>query len=691
MKNTHTGIHRRSVNARVKSLVDGDAYLAPYATALERRLSRIDKVAGHLIGNGDRCLPDIADNHQYFGLHFENDEWVFREWAPNAECLWLIGNMTDWRRQEDFALQRISREGVWEIRLPAEALAHGDFYRLYVAWPGGGGDRIPAYAKRVVQDPETLIFNAQVWMPTDYQWQHQQPVRQAGDVFIYEAHVGMAQEEGRVGSFREFTEKIIPRVAASGYNVLQLMAIQEHPYYGSFGYHVSSFFAVSSRFGTPEDLKRLVDTAHGAGLSVIMDLVHSHAVNNEVEGLSRFDGTRYQYFHDGPRGTHHAWDSRCFDYAKPEVLCFLLSNCRFWLEEYRFDGFRFDGITSMIYLDHGLEKAFTSYDDYFNPNVDEDALAYLALANTVIHDVRPDAVTIAEDISGMPGLATPLSHGGFGFDFRLAMGVPDYWIKLVKQYRDEDWPMGALWYELNNRRSGEGSVSYTESHDQALVGDKTLMFRMADAAMYTDMHVNHESLVIDRAMALHKLIRLITMATAGHGYLNFMGNEFGHPEWIDFPRSGNGWSYQYARRQWSLVDNPDLKYGALQKFDRAMVKLAVKADLFADPWPYLLAEHNDDKIIAFMRNRLLFIFNFHPTRSHVDYRVPAPSGKYRLLLDTDSGGYGGHDRLKPDQLYFTLPDASGKKDGVLSLYLPTRTAVVLVPEDEPPVPLQLYT
>ena len=506
-------------------------------------------------------LSDIADSHNYFGLHFKNNEWVFREWAPNAESIWLIGNMTAWQRKKNFELQKRGNEGLWELHLPADALAHGDYYRLYMAWPGGGGDRIPVYARRVVQDPETLIFNAQVWHRPDYQWQYDRPDKQGGQTLIYEAHVGMAQEEGRVGSFSEFTEKVIPRIAASGYNVLQLMAVQEHPYYGSFGYHVSNFFAVSSRFGTPEELKHLIDTAHGTGLSVIMDLVHSHAVNNEVEGLSRFDGTRYQYFHDDPRGMHHAWDSRCFDYGKLPVLRFLLSNCRFWLEEYRFDGFRFDGITSMLYLDHGLEKAFTSYDDYFNSNVDEDALTYLALANTVIHEVRPDAVTIAEDISGMPGLAVPLSGGGCGFDFRLAMGVPDFWIKLTKEYRDEDWPMGTLWHELNNRRAGEGSINYAESHDQALVGDKTLMFRLADAAMYDQMHVNDTSLVIDRAMALHKMIRLITLATAGHGYLNFIGNEFGHPEWIDFPRAGNGWSYHHARRQWSLVDNPDLKYG----------------------------------------------------------------------------------------------------------------------------------
>jgi 1,4-alpha-glucan branching enzyme len=456
------------------------------------------------------------------------------------------------------------------------------------------------------------------------------------------------------------------------------MGIQEHPYYASFGYHVSSFFAASSRFGTPEDLKRLIDIAHDAGLRVIMDMIHSHAVNNEIEGLSRFDGTLHQYFHDSFRGSHQAWDSRCFDYGKLQVLHFLLSNCRFWLDEYRFDGFRFDGITSMLYLDHGLGKAFTSYDDYFNQNVDEDALAYLAMANTVIHEIRPDAITIAEDISGMPTFAVRKDKGGIGFNYRLAMGIPDYWIKLVKEYRDEDWPVGNLWHELNNRRVDEKTISYAESHDQALVGDKTLMFRLADAAMYDHMSANDTNLTIDRAISLHKLIRLITLAAAGHGYQNFMGNEFGHPEWIDFPRQGNGWSYHYARRQWHLADDPNLKYQYLQRFDRDMITLVKRFAFLEDPWPYLLHKHSSDKVIVFKRGRLMFAFNFHPTVSYTDYQVQAPSGQHKMILNTDDAIYGGHSRLLYEQNHFTMSlRANETVQNVLKLYLPTRTAIVL--------------
>ncbi len=630
---------------------------------------------------GKMSLADFSSGHEYFGLHLTDDGWIFREWAPNATEIYIVGEMTGWQEQKEFALQRISGKGVWKIRLPFEKLKHQDLYRLRIYWPGGRGDRIPAYVRRVVQDPDTLIFNAQVWSPPEpYKWKHNDFRCSKGPLFVYEAHVGMAQEEEKIGSYQEFTDRVLPRVVASGYNTLQLMAIQEHPYYGSFGYQVSNFFAASSRFGTPEELKTLIDAAHRAGLAVTMDLVHSHAVSNETEGLSRFDGTLYQYFHDGPRGLHDAWDSRCFDYGKHQVLHFLLSNCRFWLDEYHFDGFRLDGITSMLYHHHGLETAFTSYDCYFDDSVDEDALTYLALANRLIHDVRDDALTIAEDISGMPGLAAGFSEGGFGFDYRFAMGVPDFWIRLTKEMQDEAWPMGQIWHELINRRDDEKTISYAESHDQALVGDKSLIFRLIGSDMYHYMKAGDDNIKVDRGMALQKLIRLITLATAGNGYLNFMGNEFGHPEWIDFPREGNAWSYKYARRQWHLVDDVTLKYHFLAEFDRDMIDLAKRFKILDYSALNLLYEHSIDKVIIFERGGLIFAFNFHPYYSHSDYRFDAPPGKYRMVLDSDASKYGGHARLSPDQYHRTIcekPKESNRH--LLSIYLPARTAQVLAP------------
>jgi 1,4-alpha-glucan branching enzyme len=624
-------------------------------------------------------LADFASGHEYFGLHFRDGGWVFREWAPNASAICIVGDMTSWKEKKSFALERISKDGIWELTLPSDSLRHGDLYRLRIEWPGGKGDRIPVWTRRAVQDPITLVFNAQVWSPpSPYQWRNPEFRCPADPRLIYEAHVGMAQNDERVGTYREFTAQILPRIVKAGYNTIQLMAVQEHPYYGSFGYQVSNFFAASSRFGTPEDLKMLIDTAHGLGIAIIIDIIHSHAASNEVEGVGRFDGTLYQFFHEGERGHHRAWDSRCFNYGKPEVLHFLLSNCRFWLDEYHLDGFRFDGVTSMLYLHHGLEKAFTSCDDYFDESVDEEALTYLTLANSVIHDIRPDALTIAEDMSGMPGLALPVQDGGNGFDYRFAMGIPDYWIKLTKDLPDEEWPLGHLWHELNNRRESEKTISYAESHDQALVGDKTIIFRLIDADMYDHMMVGDDNLRVDRGMALHKIIRLITLATAADGYLNFMGNEFGHPEWIDFPREGNNWSYKYARRQWSLVDNPNLKYSLLALFDRDMINMARRVKLIGSNRPHLVLEQNTDRVLAFMRAGLLFVFNFHSTRSHTDYRFEVPPGRYEIILDSDDVKYGGHGRLKKDQGHFTIPE---KKDGqprhIISLYLPTRTAIVL--------------
>jgi 1,4-alpha-glucan branching enzyme len=665
---------------RLKRFIAADRYLQPFEEIIRRRLAGIRATMERITGP-DQSLADFASGHTYFGLHFARGHWVMREWAPNASAIYLIGDFSNWKPQPGYAFKRLNAQGTWEIQLPAERLRHGDLYRLFMHWPGGSGDRIPAWTRRVPQDPGTMIFNAQVWRPEmPYTWRLPRYSVPGEAPLIYEVHVGMAQEEGRVGTYAEFTRNVLPRVIVSGYNTLQIMAIQEHPYYGSFGYHVSSFFAASSRFGTPEDFKALVDAAHAAGLTVLIDLVHSHAVNNEVEGLSRFDGSDYQFFHQGGRGRHEAWDSRCFNYAKPEVLHFLLSNCRYWLDEFHVDGFRFDGITSMLYVHHGLSKAFTSYDDYFNADVDEDALTYLALANQLIHELRPDAVTIAEDVSGMPGLARSWDEGGIGFDFRYAMGVPDNWIRLTKDTVDEAWHMGGLWYELNNRRHDEKTISYAESHDQALVGDQTLIFRLIGADMYDHMARNRESVRVDRGIALHKMIRLITLATAGHGYLNFMGNEFGHPEWIDFPRQGNNWSYHYARRQWHLKDAPDLRYQALDRFDRDMIALAKTRDLLGRPVGMHLWEHNDDKTLIFERSGLIFAFNFHPTRSFSDYMFPAPAGEYQIVLNSDAPQYDGHGRVDDTLRHFARtagdPDHPSHR---LSLYLPSRTALVLAP------------
>ena len=660
-------------------IVAHDPYLEPYEDAIRGRHDHAAWKIGQLTQGGKQTLSDFANGYDYYGLHKVRGGWVFREWAPNATDIYLVGDFNEWKETEDYRCKRIEGTGNWELKLPTKAMKHGDLFKMHVKWNGGQGERIPAWATRVVQDDVTKIFSAQVWAPKKYHWKKNKFKPSRDPLFIYECHIGMAQDAEKVGTYTEFKNNVLPRIIKDGYNAIQIMAIQEHPYYGSFGYHVSSFFAPSSRFGTPEELKALIDAAHEAGIAVIMDIVHSHAVKNEVEGLGNLAGDPNQYFYPGARHEHPAWDSLCFDYGKDDVIHFLLSNCKYWLEEFHFDGFRFDGVTSMLYYSHGLGEAFTNYADYFNGHEDDNAICYLTIANKLIHEVNPNAITIAEEVSGMPGLAAKYEDGGYGFDYRLAMNIPDYWIKIIKEKKDEDWKPSSIFWEVKNRRADEETISYCESHDQALVGDKTIIFRLIDADMYWHFKHGDETDLVWRGIALHKMIRLVTAAAMNGGYLNFMGNEFGHPEWIDFPREGNGWSYKYCRRQWNLVDNPDLDYHFLGDFDQAMLEV-LKSEPKFNLTPVQEIWHNDsDQILAFERGNLVFVFNFSPTRSYFDYGFLVKVGEYDVVLNTDAKIFGGNGLADDSVKHFTNFDPLYEKDGKgwMKLYIPARSAVVL--------------
>ena len=651
----------------MKAIYETDPWLEPFRGAIDARHQRILDARKHIAGDG--ALKDAVNNHLYYGLHRCDDgSWVFREWAPNASRIYFIGDFNNWKRSDPYALKPTGG-GNWELYLPEMFLHHGDHYKLWIEWPGGAGERLPSYVTRVVQDPVTKIFSAEVWDPAEsYEWKHPHAGKRPHPM-IYECHIGMSSEKEQVASFEDFRRDVLPRIKRLGYDTIQIMALQEHPYYGSFGYQVSNFFALSSRFGTPDEFKRLVDDAHGKGIAVVMDIVHSHSVDNEAEGLSNFDGREDLYFYRGDQGRHPAWGSRCFDYGKDETKYFLLSNVKYWMEEYHLDGFRFDGVTSMLYWDHGLGKDFGNYSLYFDAGVDENAVTYLALANMLVREINPNAFTIAEDVSGMAGLAAPFEAMGVGFDFRMSMGVADHWIKWIKEKSDEQWSVGEIWWELTNKRADEKTISYAECHDQALVGDKTLIFRLIDKEMYFSMNKGTQNLTVDRGVALHKLIRLVTAATAGDGYLNFMGNEFGHPEWIDFPREGNGWSYKYARRQWSLPDNPALRYGALREFDEAMVHLLRRERVLFER-PELLVQDEEKKILIFRRKNCIFALNFSPSLSVSDYGFRAPDGEWTQVLDTDQVRFDGFGRLSEGERHVSV-------DGQLYLYLPARCALVL--------------
>ena len=622
--------------------------------------------------SGDQSLKDFANAHEYYGFHHVDGGWYYREWAPSAYQLYLEGEFNGWN-QTSHPLTRVG-DGNWELYLEGDdALWDGCKVKTVVDANMTRTEHLPLYCRRAVQNKTNNTFEAEVvdtrkvfnWTDADFVGEDK--------LYIYEAHVGMAQEEGRVGTYREFADITLNHIKEAGYNTIQLMAIMEHPYYGSFGYQVSNFYAASSWFGKPEDLKYLVNKAHSMGIRVLLDLVHSHAVKNTAEGINMFDGTTWQFFHDGDKGEHPAWGTKCFDYGKTGVLHFLLSNLKFWMTEYHFDGFRFDGVTSMLYHDHGLGTDFNSNDKYFSYNTHTEAITYLQLANELIRQVNPKAITIAEDMSGMPGMALPIEDGGIGFDYRLGMGLPDMWIKAVKG-QDEFWDINKMWGDMCLRRPGENTIAYVESHDQALVGDKTMIFRLADAAMYTDMNKDCHNAVIDRAIALHKMIRLFTLAGGGEGYLNFMGNEFGHPEWIDFPREGNGWSFHYCRRQWSLKNNGFLKYEWLNEFDKDMVAVTKEHGMFNQRMADMMLMKAPEQTCAFYRGGLLFVFNFHFQRSLSNVLIPVHQpGEYTVVLSSDDPKYGGFDNVKMQTYSTKMFD--GKH--YVELYIPARTCFVL--------------
>lgn len=661
---------------KMMPIVQQDSWLEPVANDIFKRHERY-VLRKKDIEDQYGSLKNFASAYKYMGFHLSEDQdyLIYREWAPAAKSLFLMGDFNDW---EYFTHPLKKKEnGIWDIKIKLSdepRLKHECKIKVAVQTENGITARIPAYMNRLVQNEESKDYAGQLWLTDDYAWKNNRIFDKNDSLFIYETHIGMAQEKEGVGTYAEFESQILPYIKEAGYNVIQIMAIAEHPYYGSFGYHVSNFFAPSSRFGTPEELKSLIDAAHGLGIRVIMDIVHSHTVKNVFEGLNEFDGSEDQYFHAGDRGYHEVWDSKLFNYGKTEVLQFLLSNVRYWLEEFQFDGYRFDGVTSMLYHHHGIGVDFGDRDGYFSQGVEFDALTYLQLANDLCQQVKAEAITIAEDVSGMPGLCHPIEEGGIGFSFRLAMGIPDNWIKLLKEQADEDWNMSQLYHTMVDRNYHIKTIAYAESHDQALVGDKTIAFRLMDQEMYFHMHKEDPNIIVDRGINLHNVIRMMTISLGGEAYLNFMGNEFGHPEWIDFPREGNNWSYKYARRQWSLLKNDSLKYQYLASFDKAMIDFIKQNELLKADSPQELWLDEMNNIIAFERNNFVFVFNLHPTNSPFDYSIQMPkTGSYELAFNSDASYFGGFDRIQGNPPFLAKIENGMPK---MKIYSPNRSVQI---------------
>ncbi|KAJ5069289.1 14-alpha-glucan-branching enzyme [Anaeramoeba ignava] len=681
---------QKKAEETIKKLIEKDPLLKPYEEHLIQRNLKYEETKQKIISQ-EISLIKFASAYRYFGFQRITNGIIFREWAPNATEMSLVGEFNGWDPTKHICIK--DEYGVFSVIVedqgePKQPQIRDDS-KIKIRMKTKSGEelyRIPVWSRRTTQDLGNPLFEGKFVNENKYKFVSRSPRKAVleGGLRIYEAHVGMSSKEPKVSSYNEFRKDILPYIAQLGYNCVQLMAIMEHPYYASFGYQITHPFAPSSRFGSIEDLKLLIDEAHARKLLVILDIVHSHVSMNVEDGINKFDGTDYQYFHSGKKGIHPIWDSRLFNYAKYEVLRLLLSNARYWVEEFNFDGLRFDGVTSMMYSHHGINHEFNSYDDYFDTkfqsNADLDGIVYLMLVNDLVHSLDPSLITIAEDVSGYPGLCLKLDQGGIGFDYRFAMNIPDLWKNLLKSKKDENWNIGDIVGSLLNRRTGEKVIAYAECHDQALVGDKTISFWLMDKYMYKGMSIlDPISPQVSRGISLHKIIRLITFSLGGDAYLNFMGNEFGHPEWIDFPREQNSNSFHFCRRRWDLAQDPLLRYHHLLNFDTAMLRLDAEYHLFSNPFVKIISVHEDKKLLFFERSdSFIFLFNFHPSESYTDYRLGSSwQGKFVDILNTDLISFGGFDRLKNGSEYFTENKSWNERPYSLKVYLPSRVAIVL--------------
>ncbi|KAK7287576.1 hypothetical protein RIF29_00857 [Crotalaria pallida] len=557
------------------------------------------------------------------------------------------------------------------------AIPHGSKYRVYFNTPNGPLERVPAWATYVQPAVDGTQAYAIHWEPPPehvYKWKNTSP-KVPKSLRIYEAHVGISGSEPKISSFNEFTDKVLPHIMETGYNAIQLIGVVEHKDYFTVGYRVTNFYAVSSRYGTPDDFKRLVDEAHGLGLLVFLEIVHSYAAADENVGLSMFDGSNDCYFHSGKRGQHKFWGTRMFKYGDPDVLHFLLSNLNWWIVEYQVDGFQFHSLSSMIYTHNGFASFTGDLEEYCNQYVDKDALLYLILANEILHALYPNIITIAEDATFYPGLCEPTSQGGLGFDYYVNLSVSEMWSTFLESVPDNEWSMTKIVNTLvSDRAYADKMLMYAENHNQSISGRRSFAEILFGEI---DEHSHHYKESLVRGSSLHKMIRLITLTIGGRAYLNFMGNEFGHPKRVEFPTSSNNFSYSLANRQWDLLAKEGLNRD-LFSFDKDMMKLDENARVLSRRFPYLHHVNDSSMVISYIRGPLLFIFNFHPTDSYDNYSIGVEeAGEYQVILNTDEIKYGGQGCLKEDQ-YFQKT-VSKRVDGLrnsLEVPLPSRTAQV---------------
>ena len=572
---------------------------------------------------------------------------VFRVWAPNAEQVSVVGDFNGWNATSH-PMRRISDQGIWETT--AEGLDDYACYKYAVRHSGKTTLKSDPFAVHSETPPRTA---SKVYELPDYKWRstEYEEKRRAKNVYsspmnIYEVNLcsWRKNDDGNYYSYRQLAETLVPYVKKMGYTHVEFMPVTEFPFDGSWGYQVTGYFSVTSRFGTPEDFMYLIDEFHLAGIGVILDWVPAHFPKDE-HGLFEFDGTCQYEDYRKFRMEHKSWGTRIFDYGKTEVQSFLVSSASFFFDVYKVDGLRVDAVASMLYLDYDRKDGEWERNSY-GTNINLEAVAFFQKLNTAIFSQYPYALMIAEESTAFPGVTAPADQGGLGFNFKWNMG----WMNDVLRYAKVD-PM----FRGDHHNEITFSMVYAFSENYVLP-------------------ISHDEVVYGKCSLINKMPGLYDWKFAGvrafMGYmmahpgkkLMFMGQEIGQfDEWS-----------QGRDVEFSLLSYP--KHACLQKFFADLNRFYRENDaLYSierswDGFEWIIADDNRNNVLAFYRKgvsgeKILCVVNFSGMTLR-KYRIGVDGKKYEIVFSSDERMYGGKGRFRKKDFDSVRRSSHGKKRSI---------------------------
>ena len=598
---------------------------------------------------------------EFLGAHrVSEDKYVFRVWAPHAAAIYVVGDFNGWN-EEASPMGKLNDAGVWEAYV--DNVKDFDAYKFLIYTSDGQKlYKADPYAFHAETRPGTAskIFNS------NYKWRDKAWLKKRKEtsvykspVNIYEVHLGSWRiyEDGNTLSYRDMAAQLVKYAKDMGYTHIEVMPVAEHPFDGSWGYQVTGYFAPTSRYGTPDDFKFLVDECHRAGLGIIVDWVPAH-FPKDAHGLANFDGDACYEYADVKKGEHLQWGTKIFDYGRNEVQSFLISNACFWFDEYHVDGLRVDAVASMLYLDYGREHGqWVPNEKGGNENLE--AVAFMKLLNETVFREHGDVMMLAEESTSWPMVSKPVFMGGLGYNFKWNMG----WMNDILRYFSLDGIFRKYNHDLI---TFSFFYAFSEnfvlpiSHDEVVHGKGSLINKMPGD--YNDKFAGVRAFL--GYMYAHPGKKLL-----------FMGSEFG--QFIE-------WDYKKGL-DWLLLDYD--MHRLLQGYTAALNKFYKKnaplwqIDYSWEGFSWIVSDDNANSVIAFVRSdenneKIIAICNFTPVLRE-DYKIGVPAADgYEVAFNSDDIKYGGTGE-KIKKSYRLKPGAMHGYDNYIEVKLPPMSTIYL--------------